>query len=291
MRGYMLIMMGSILVAGLGFVSHSSLQLARPAAPLGEIAIVDERPIALSAPFLLNNFSQEDADLTLLTVSEPPTASPIITSIEPVADGLSMDAVMQMLAQARPEAAIREIRVKRERGVTIYEVDFSDGYRIRLDAASGQMLTLDTIRSGPSQPPPHRRVQGIVARTTLLEAVSLAQQRLPNAVLKDAKLEIHDGLLVYKVKFERGIDVFVDANTGQHLFTKLSRSRWDASSLPIPPEEAVQIALALHPQAALREWKPKFRAGTVAYEVKLTNGAEVYVSALDGRVLHAETDD
>jgi hypothetical protein len=164
MRGYMLIMMGSILVAGLGFLSHSALQLARPAAPPGEIAVVDERPVALSAQFLLSNFSQEDADLTLLTVSEPPTASPIITSIEPVADGLSMDAVMQMLAQARPEAAIREIRVKRERGVTIYEVDFSDGYRIRLDAASGQMLTLDTIRSGSPQPPPHRRVQGMLSQ-------------------------------------------------------------------------------------------------------------------------------
>jgi uncharacterized membrane protein YkoI len=290
MRGYVLIMMGSILAAGLGLLSHLSLQLVRPAVPTGEIAVMDERPVALGAQFLLSNALQEDADLTLLTVSEPPTASPIITSIEPVADGLSMDALMQMLAQARPEATIREIRVKREQGVTIYEVDFSDGYRIRLDAASGQMLTLDTIRRGPSQPP-HRRLQGVVAQTTLLEAVAVAQQRQPAAALRDAKLEIHDGLMVYKVKFEHGIDVFLDANTGEHLFTKLPRGAWDTSSLLIQPEEAVQNALALYPQAALREWKPKFEAGTVAYEIKLTNRIEVYVSAFDGRVLHVETDD
>jgi uncharacterized membrane protein YkoI len=289
MRGYVLIMMGSILAAGLGLLSHLSLQLVRPAVPTGEIAVMDERPVALGAQFLLSNALQEDADLTLLTVSEPPTASAVITSIEPVADGVSMDAVMQMLAQARPEAVIREIRVRREQGFTIYEVDFSDGYRIRLDAATGQMLTLDTIRRGPSQPP-HRRLQGVVAQTTLLEAVAVAQQRQPAAALRDAKLEIHDGLLVYKVKFERGIDVFVDANTGQHLFTKLPRGRWDTSSLSIQPQEAVRNALALHPQAALREWKLKFEAGTVVYEIELTNRVELYISAADGRILQVELD-
>jgi uncharacterized membrane protein YkoI len=269
-------------LSGIGAVNGLYPHLARPTAPTDEVVVVNERPVAFNVQFSTNLAAPSEADVTLLTVVDPTTSSSA-AAIAPVVNGLSMEQLMQLLAQARPAATIREIRVKREQGATIYEVDFSDNYRLKVNAADAQMLSLDPISSKP--PPPHRRVQGFTAQTTLLDAVSLAQQRQPSAIFKDAKLEIHDGLLVYKVKFEGGIDIFVDANTGQHLFTKLSRNQWDTSSLPIQPAAAIQTAQAAYPDAVVLEWKVKFEDGTVAYELKLHNRVKIFVNAVNGLIL------
>ncbi len=289
MRPHVWISGVTLLVTGVGMLQTFQPFALRPTPREGEVVALDERPVAFNAQFSLDFATTSETDMTLLTVVDP-VISAQAAAIEPVADGLSIEQVMSLLAQARPEATIREIRVKREQGATIYEVDFSDNFRLKLDAASGQMLSLDTISSGPPQPPPHRRVQGYTATTSLLSAVALAQERHPDAALKDAKLEVHDGLLVYKVKFDRSTEAFIDANTGQHLFSKLPRGQYDTSSLPIQLEDVLPIVLAAHPNTTVRDWKVKLEKGTVVYEVKLTNRLELYISALTGDILEVERD-
>ncbi|XWX03499.1 PepSY domain-containing protein [Aggregatilineales bacterium SYSU G02658] len=290
MRPHIWIYGAALLVAGVGVLQAFQPFALRPTPREGEVITLDERPVAFNAQFSLDFATTSETDMTLLTVVDP-VISAQAAAIEPVANGLSIEQVMSLLAQARPEATIREIRVKREQGTTIYEVDFSDNFRLKLDATSGQMLSLDTISSSSPQPPPHRRVQGYTAATTLLSAVALAQERHPDAAFKDAKLEIHDGLLVYKVKFDRGVEAFIDANTGQHLFSRLPRGQYDTSSLPIQPEDVLPVVLAAHPNAAVRDWKVKFDKGTVVYEVKLTNHLELYISALTGDIFEVESHD
>lgn len=288
MRPYMWISgLALLLAGGVGMLQTVHQLVLRPRPQDGEIITFDERPVAFNAQFSLSLASTSETDMTLLTVVDP-VVSAQAAAIEPVANGLSMEQVMSLLTQARPEATIREIRVKREQGATLYEVDFSDNFRLKIDAASGQMLSLDSIRSDPQ--PLHQRIQGQTTATTLLSAVALAQERHPDATFKDAKLEIHDGLLVYKVKFDRGVEAFIDANTGQHLFSKLPRDQYDTSSLPIQLEDALPVVLAAYPNAAVRDWKVKLKESTVVYEVKLTNRLKVYISALTGDILEVEGD-
>lgn len=229
MRSYVVVLGLSALVAGISLLGIVQQQVLRPRPLAGAVLVLDERPADFNKQFSLGVASAFESDMTLITVTDP-MISVGSASIEPVADGLSIEGVMQLLEQARPEAIIREIRIKREQGMTIYEIDFSDNWRLKMNAANGQMLSLEP--SSSKSPPPAHRLQGYMAPTTLLGAVAVAQARHPRSTLKDAKLEIRDGVLVYKVKFDGGIDVFVDATTGEHLFSSCRRDVMTPAAFP-----------------------------------------------------------
>jgi uncharacterized membrane protein YkoI len=285
MGAYVLLFGLGLLVAGVAALHAVQQQILRPSAQDGALIVLDERPVPFDVQFSLNFASASESDMTLLTVVDP-VINVGSEPIEPPGGALSIEQVIQLMEHERPEAAIREIRVRREQGMVIYEVDFSDNLRLRMDATSGQMILLDSINSR-SLPPPHQRVQGLTASTTLLSAVALAQERYPQATFKDAKLEIHAGLLVYKVKFNGGINAFVDANTGEHLFSSLPHRQYDTTSLTITPEDVVSVVLAAYPNVTIHEWKVKFEMGTIVYEVKLSNRLKLYISAMTGEVLEA----
>jgi uncharacterized membrane protein YkoI len=288
MRPHVLILLLTFLLASIGGLAQIIQKyMLRPTAPDGAIIVLDERPVVFDTQFSLNLVAASEMDMTLFTVVDP-TTNTDATAIEPSENGLSVEQVMEMLAQARPETTIRQVSVKREQGLTIYEVDFSDDFRLKLNAIDGQMLSLEPISDKPSPPPPHQRVEGYITHITLIEAVTIAQQRQPGADFKDAKLEIHSGVLVYKVKFNKGIDVFIDASTGQHLFSKLSEKQYDTSDLPIQREEAIQTAQSMFADAVVYEWKIKFEAGTVVYELKLSNDVKVFIDAITGELIRLE---
>lgn len=154
MRSYVVVLGLSALVAGISLLGIVQQQVLRPRPLAGAVLVLDERPADFNKQFSLGVASAFESDMTLITVTDP-MISVGSASIEPVADGLSIEGVMQLLEQARPEAIIREIRIKREQGMTIYEIDFSDNWRLKMNAANGQMLSLEpsSSKSPPTSPP------------------------------------------------------------------------------------------------------------------------------------------
>ena len=74
----------------------------------------------------------------------------------------------------------------------------------------------------------------------------------------------------------------------------LSDSEQRSESITLPDAEhisvkrATQIAQAYHEQSEVREVKLEKERGVVAYEVKFTDGSEVYIAARTGQVVYAK---
>ncbi|ABU56361.1 PepSY domain-containing protein [Roseiflexus castenholzii] len=119
------------------------------------------------------------------------------------------------------------------------------------------------------------------------QAQAIAQNLAQGAYLvKPAELVLYQGAPAYEIVFDAGA-VYVDAQSGTVLANTLAQP---VASQPVNAEQAAQIALAYRGGGQIRKVEFERERGIDVYEVKFTDGAEVYVAASDGAVVYARLD-
>jgi uncharacterized membrane protein YkoI len=102
----------------------------------------------------------------------------------------------------------------------------------------------------------------------------------------------YQGTPAYEVIFDRGA-VYVDAQSGAVLASTLTQPQPQPvaqAGTGITSDQAAQIALAYRGGGQIKKVKFERERGIDVYEVKFTDGAEVYVAASDGAVVYARLD-
>jgi uncharacterized membrane protein YkoI len=91
------------------------------------------------------------------------------------------------------------------------------------------------------------------------------------------------------VIFDRGA-VYVDAQSGAVIASTLTQPQPATTQQGITADQAAQIAIAYRGGGQIKKVKFERERGIDVYEVKFTDGAEVYVAASDGAVVYARLD-
>ena len=110
-------------------------------------------------------------------------------------------------------------------------------------------------------------------------AKAIAYQAAGDYPLNEPELVDYNGTVAYEVKFANG-NIYVDATTGQILFNGLA----SPSSQNITAYQAGRLAVAYLGNANVENIEVGTYNGSTVYEIKFTNGQEVYVS-LTGKIL------
>ncbi|MCS6938520.1 MAG: PepSY domain-containing protein [Roseiflexaceae bacterium] len=178
------------------------------------------------------------------------------------------------------EALIREREAAYQRALAEANRQLAEANR-RLEEASRQGAQSQSSASLVS--PQNTPAYPISAEQAQTIALNLAQGAAP---VKPAELVIYRGAPAYEVVFAAGA-VYVDAQNGAVLANTLAQP---AMSQPVSAEQAAQIAIAYRGGGQVRKVERENERGLEVYEVKFTDGAEVYVAASDGAVVYARLD-
>lgn len=202
------------------------------------------------------------------------TATPAIVeaTTAPTEAAVALDPTVEALIRER-EAAYQQALAEANR-------QLAEANR-RLEAASRQgtqqqsSASLVSPQNAPAYPVSAEQAQAI--------ALNLA----PGATLiRPVELVLYQGAPAYEVVFASGA-VYVDAQNGAVLANTLAQP---AVSQPVNADQAAQIAIAYRGGGQVRKVEREHERGIDVYEVKFTDGAEVYVAASDGAVVYARLD-
>ncbi|MFN3373612.1 MAG: PepSY domain-containing protein [Chloroflexus sp.] len=94
------------------------------------------------------------------------------------------------------------------------------------------------------------------------------------------------GTPAYEVVFDRGA-IYIDAQTGAVLANTIAAPQV-AQPNPISPDQAVAAATAYLGGGTVVEVEREYEHGVDVYEVKFSDGSEVYVDAYTGQIAYAK---
>jgi uncharacterized membrane protein YkoI len=214
---------------------------------------------------LVGQMSQTGAPVAADTVIVPTEA--------PVSAPVALDPTVEALIRER-EAAYQQALAEANRRL-------AEANR-HLEAANRQIAQqTNQQQSAPAQP-----TYPISTEQAQTIALSLANGA---TLTKPAELVRYQGTPAYEVIFDRGA-VYVDAQSGAVIASTLTQPQPATTQQGITADQAAQIALAYRGGGQIKKVKFERERGIDVYEVKFTDGAEVYVAALDGAVVYARLD-
>jgi uncharacterized membrane protein YkoI len=121
---------------------------------------------------------------------------------------------------------------------------------------------------------------------SLLQARDLALSTMPGATLsRDPELVNYQGVPAYEVVLNSGT-LYIDAQTAAVLFN--SAAQQVVSGGPVDADQAAAIAVQYLGGGEVRKVERERERGIEVYEVKFSDGSEVYVVAETGQVAYAE---
>ncbi len=118
------------------------------------------------------------------------------------------------------------------------------------------------------------------------QAQSIAQANAQGATLiRPPELVRLQGVSAYEVVFDRGA-IYIHAQTGAILANTIGTSTQAANA--INEDQAIAAAVAYMGGGTVAKVKREYEHGVDVYEVKFTDGSEVYVDAYSGQVVYAK---
>ncbi len=190
----------------------------------------------------------------------------------------------------------------REDGKTVYEVKFvKDGvlFEIKIDAATGKLLSVDTENAGNVGSSAIPDISGTVGAEAALNA-ALAHAGIADPYDVDVDYEYEGGKAVFDVEFKKDgyeYDYVVDALTGE-ILSSYNKADGDHNAQLPPASDTIGTDAALN--AALTHagvTEPynadvdyDYERGTAVFEVEFHKGGYEYeyvVDALTGEILYS----
>jgi uncharacterized membrane protein YkoI len=217
----------------------------------------------------------------------PVAADTVIVPTEaPVSAPVALDPTVEALIRER-EAAYQQALAEANRRL-------AEANR-HLEAANRQIAQqTNQQQSAPAAQNPASAQNPAPAQPTypisIEQAQTIALSLANGATLtKPAELVRYQGTPAYEVIFDRGA-VYVDAQSGAVIASTLTQPQPATTQQGITADQAAQIAIAYRGGGQIKKVKFERERGIDVYEVKFTDGAEVYVAASDGAVVYARLD-
>jgi len=227
---------------------------------------------------LVGQMSQTGAPVAADTVIVPTEA--------PVSAPVALDPTVEALIRER-EAAYQQALAEANRRL-------AEANR-HLEAANRQIAQqTNQQQSAPAAQNPASAQNPAPAQPTYPISTEQAQAIASNlangaTLTKPAELVRYQGTPAYEVIFDRGA-VYVDAQSGAVIASTLTQPQPATTQQGITADQAAQIAIAYRGGGQIKKVKFERERGIDVYEVKFTDGAEVYVAASDGAVVYARLD-
>lgn len=197
------------------------------------------------------------------------------------------------------EALIREREATYQQALAEAQQQLVEANR-RIEAANRQIAQQQAVQQPVQQQAVQQPVQASTSQgsapataayapaVSADQAQAIALNLAQGATLvRPAELVLYQGVPAYEVIFATGA-VYIDAQNGAVLASTLVQPV--AQVQDISAEQAAQIAIAYRGGGEVRKVERENEHGVEAYEVKFTDGAEVYVAASDGAVVYARLD-
>jgi len=227
---------------------------------------------------LVGQMSQTGAPVAADTVIVPTEA--------PVSAPVALDPTVEALIRER-EAAYQQALAEANRRL-------AEANR-HLESANRQIAQqTNQQQSAPAAQNPASAQNPAPAQPTYPISIEQAQAIASNlangaTLTKPAELVRYQGTPAYEVIFDRGA-VYVDAQSGAVIASTLTQPQPATTQQGITADQAAQIAIAYRGGGQIKKVKFERERGIDVYEVKFTDGAEVYVAASDGAVVYARLD-
>ena len=115
-----------------------------------------------------------------------------------------------------PDAEVREIELDKEAGVPVYEIDLSNGVDLDIHGDTGEILMAETDDDSDDDAE-ERIVTENPPALSREEAVAIAEGEHPGATAHEVELDVEAGIVVYSVELSNGVELEIDANSGEVL--------------------------------------------------------------------------
>jgi len=227
---------------------------------------------------LVGQMSQTGAPVaadTVIVPTEAPVSAPV--ALDPTVEALirEREAAYQ---QALAEANRRLAEANRHLEAANRQIAQQTNQQQSAPAAQNPASAQNPAPAQPTYPISIEQAQAI--------ALSLANGA---TLTKPAELVRYQGTPAYEVIFDRSA-VYVDAQSGAVIASTLTQPQPATTQQGITADQAAQIAIAYRGGGQIKKVKFERERGIDVYEVKFTDGAEVYVAASDGAVVYARLD-
>ena len=214
------------------------------------------------------------------TGAPTPTDTVIVPTAAPVSASVALDPTVEALIRER-EAAYQRALAEANRQLAAANQRVEEANRQIAQQTNQQQSAPAAQNPAPVQP-----TYPISTEQAQTIALSLANGA---TLTKPAELVRYQGTPAYEVIFDRGA-VYVDAQSGAVIASTLTQPQPATTQQGITADQAAQIALAYRGGGQIKKVKFERERGIDVYEVKFTDGAEVYVAASDGAVVYARLD-
>lgn len=100
-------------------------------------------PTSIGSPTLVKTEASEHASQTPAVTGTTPSGNSVQTPITVPADAITADAAKAIAQSAFPDKTVTKVETEQEHGVLVYEVKFSDGTEVKVNALTGEIVSTE----------------------------------------------------------------------------------------------------------------------------------------------------
>lgn len=105
--------------------------------------VTGNAPTSIGSPALVKTEASEHANQTPAVTGTTPSGNSVNTPITVPADAITPDAAKAIAQAAFPGKTVTKVETEQEHGVLVYEVKFSDGTEVKVDALTGAIVSTE----------------------------------------------------------------------------------------------------------------------------------------------------
>lgn len=113
-----------------------------------------------------------------------------------------------------PDAEVWGSELDDEAGVPVYEIDLSNGVDLDIHGDTGEILQTEVDDDDDAEDRQLRENPPTLSRE---DAIGIAEGEYPDATAHEVELDVEAGIAVYSVELSNGMELEIDANTGELL--------------------------------------------------------------------------
>jgi uncharacterized membrane protein YkoI len=117
-----------------------------------------------------------------------------------------------------PDAEVTGSELEEEAGIPVYEIELSNGVDVEIHGDTGEIL--GTENEDDDDDAEDQQLRENPPSLTREDAIGIAEGEYPGETAHEVELEVEAGIAVYSVELSNGMELEIDANTGEILQTE-----------------------------------------------------------------------
>lgn len=117
-----------------------------------------------------------------------------------------------------PDAEVTGSELEEEAGIPVYEIELSNGVDVEIHGDTGEIL--GTENEDDDDDAEDQQLRENPPALSREDAIGIAEGEYPGETAHEVELEVEAGVAVYSVELSNGMELEIDANTGEILQTE-----------------------------------------------------------------------